>query len=223
MVVVEIMETRNRFTVDSAHCQRAEDELYEILKAQELRFATRWNESRVSRVTTKVAVIVGMGASVAGLVGVAALLYFDTRAWASQPHPLWLAVFAAFAVVFAFIPRLGAAIRAWSLRAADGRARRNAARGVRDARRMAPFAADYEYKTDVLTYARGKDDKWQFVWARPLGRFRERGRVVHGQSVSAVFRRPGSLLPSMIILNNDPAWTAQVLQDAGLDGTRWQR
>lgn len=210
------METRSRFTVDAAHCQRAEDELYEILKSQELGFATRWNESPVTRTTTKVAVAVGIGASLIGLLGVAALLYFDTRSWASQPHPIWLAVFAAFIAVFAFIPRLGAAIRAWSLRAADGRARRNAARGVRDARRMAPFDADYEYKTDVLTYARGKHGKWQFVWARPLGKFRDRGRVVHGQSVSVVFRRPGSLLPSVIILNNDPAWTAGILSDAGV-------
>jgi hypothetical protein len=210
------METRTRFTVDQDHCQRAEDELCEILKQQETGFVDRWNASPASRVTVKFATVVGMLLSFVGLVLVAALLYFDAQSWATQPHPVWLAVFAGFMMVFALVPRITARIRAWSRARAGRNARRHAQRGLGQARRLAPYEADYDYKRDLLVYSRGKDDQWQLAWSRSLGAFRERGIAIQGEAVTVLFRKPGSLLPSLLILQRDREWTAQILRDAGV-------
>ncbi len=52
---------------------------------------------------------------------------------------------------------------------------------------------------------------------------RERGFACQGDSVSVVFRRAKSLLPAIIILQQDAQWVTDVLQNAGLRAERQER
>ena len=157
-----------------------------------------------------------MAASLLGLLLVSALLYFDTTRWATQPEPWTIPLFIAFIAVFVFQPQLTARIGEWSLRQADKRARRHANKGLRQARKLAPYEADYDLKGDLLVYSRTKDGEWRFAWFQTLGKFRGRGIAIQGESITAVFDRPSSLMPSILILQRGRDWTGQVLQEVGV-------
>jgi len=80
---------------------------------------------------------------------------------------------------------------------------------------MVPFEADYDFKADVLTYARGKDDAWQHGWSRALKRF-QGGFAVQTDSTTVIFRRRTSLFPSVVILQESREWPSSVVRDAGI-------
>ena len=210
------METKTRFTVDAEHCRRAADELYDVLRVQERAFLARWPSARGMGATLKIARVVGMVFSLLGLLLVCSLLYYDTRRWATQP-PLWfIPLFIAFVAFFVFQPRIVAGIREWSLRSADRRARRHADKGLRAARNLAPFEADYDFKGDLLIYTRGRDDKWQLGWSRALARFRDGGVAVQMPSITVIFKRASSLVPAVVILQQGGDWTGEVLREGGV-------
>jgi hypothetical protein len=214
------METRARFTVDADHCQRAADELYGILRIQQRGFAERWNAARTTRVIIGVARWVGLIGSLLGLFIVGALLYFDTREWAVQPPVWYLPVFVAFFLFFAFTSRFVAGLHRWSYGRADKRARRQADRCVSQARRLAPYEAEFDFRGDLLLYLRGKEGVWQLAWSRLLGKFREKGLAVQAERVTVVFKRPKSLEPAVVILHRDRDWAASILQHAGITVSR---
>jgi hypothetical protein len=210
------METKTRFTVDSAHCQRAADELYEVLLAQERAFLARWHAARGMGAIVKIARVVGFVASLLGLVLISPLLYFDTTSWATQPPPWTIALFIAFAAFFVFQPRIATGIREWSLRSADKRARRHADKGLRMARNLAPFEADYDLKGDLLIYTRGGKDQWQLGWSQALAKFRVGGVAVQMPSITVIFKRSSSLMPAVLILQQGRDWTGEILRDVGV-------
>ena len=210
------METKTRFTVDLDHCRRAADELYDIFRAQERVFVARWRLEGRLRVVVKIARALGMMLSLLGLILVCTLRFFDTRSWSTQPALWYIPLFLAFIVVMVFQPQLAARVREWSQRRSDNQARRLADKRLRAARRLAPYEADYDLKGDLLIYTRCKDGEWRLAWFRALGKYRARGLAVQADSITAVFRRPSSLVPSILILQSDRDWTGQVLREAGV-------
>jgi hypothetical protein len=214
------METRARFIVDADHCQRAADELYGILRTQQLGFTQRWNTARTTRVVSGVARWVGLIGSLSGLALVGALLYFDTQEWAVQPSAWYLPMFAAFFVFFVFTPRVVVGLQRWSFGFADKRVRRVADRCVREARRLAPYEAEFDFRGDLLIYLRGKDGVWNLAWSRMVSKFRERGLAIQGESVTVLLKRPTSLGAAIVILHRDRDWTASILEHAGITVSR---
>jgi hypothetical protein len=87
---------------------------------------------------------------------------------------------------------------------------------VRAARRLVPFELDYDLKGDLLVYSRGKDGAWRLVWHRVLRKFQPHGLAVQSASVTAIFRRPSSLVPSVVILQQSREWPATVLREIGI-------
>jgi hypothetical protein len=210
------METKTRFMVDAAYCQRAADELNAILREQERAFVTRWHSSKLTGAVVKTARVAGMLLAVLGLALCVALRYFDTRSWSTQPSLWFIPIFVAFIPVFLFQPAIERRVLEWSLGRADRRARRNAERAVHAARRLAPFAADYDLKGDLLVYSRGKDGAWRLAWSRMLGKFQPRGLAIQSASITVLFRRRSSLIPSLVILQQNPEWPASVLHEIGI-------
>jgi hypothetical protein len=210
------MESRIRFVVDAAHCQRATDELSAILSQQERAFLSRFDFRVPAKALLQTARVIGILASICGLGLCAVRLYFDSSSWTARSNMLLLLFFVTCSLIFAYQPWLVRRTWEWSFRGADRRARRHAERLVRVASRMAPFEADYEFKSDVLTYARGKDNAWHKGWSRPLKRFQARGLAVQAASVTVIFRKRTSFLPSVVILHEDREWPASVMRDAGI-------
>lgn len=211
------METKVRFSVDAEHCRRATEDLYEILRTQERAFLDRWHQARSSRAVVAVARWMGLVASVLGLFLVGALLYFDTRDWATQPSFWFIPLFVASIALFVFLPRIAVGVRAWSVGRADRRARRQANRYLRQAEKLVPFEAEFDFRGDLLIYTRAKvGGVWQLAWSRMLSKYRQRGLAIQAQNITAIFRRSTSLQPSMLILHRDRDWTGSILQDAGV-------
>lgn len=215
------MEANTQFTVDAAHCQRAEDELYAMLLRQDVTFAARWQagSSSVSNVGLKILRAGGILVSLLGIGLSLAFFILGTPEWAVPPDPWFLLFFCAGLVFFWWIPRfvpsLQASVKAWARRVSEKSCRRHAQRFVRDARRFAPFEAHYDFKDSLLTYSREKDGR-HIVWQRNLLKYRDRGLAVRGANVTAIFRRPGSFYPPMVILQDRSDWLTRVLQDAGI-------
>jgi len=214
------METKARFTVDTDHCQRAADELCEIIRVQQRGFVERWNTARTTRVVIGVARWVGLIACLLAFLLIGALLYFDTREWATQPPVWYLPVFAGLFLFFVFTPRVVVGLQRWSFGRADKRARRMADKCLSQARRLAPYEAEFDFRGDLLLYLRGREGVWKLAWSRALGKFRERGVAVQAESVTALFSRPKSLGPAVVILHRDREWTASILQHAGITVSR---
>lgn len=159
----------------------------------------------------------GLVASVLGLFLVGALLYFDTRDWATQPSFWFIPLFVASIALFVFLPRIAVGVRAWSVGRADRRARRQANRYLRQAEKLVPFEAEFDFRGDLLIYTRAKvGGVWQLAWSRMLSKYRQRGLAIQAQNITAIFRRSTSLQPSMLILHRDRDWTGSILQDAGV-------
>jgi hypothetical protein len=213
------METNTRFTVDATHCQRAEDELYAMLLRQDVAFAARWQSGPAANVVFKIARVAGLLASLTGVALTLAFLVLGSPSWAVPPDPWYLPIFGAALVFFLVLPRirpsLQASVRAWAQRVSEKSCRRHAQRMVRDARRFAPFDAHYACKGSLLVYSREKDSQ-KIVWRRDLLKYRQRGLALRGTSVTAIFRRPGSFYPSVVILQDSSDWLTHVLQDAGI-------
>ena len=219
----QAMEANNRFIVDAAHCQRAEDELYAMLLRQDAAFAARFQFKPMGNVLFKVARAAGIVASLLGIALTLAFLVLGSPSWAVPPDPWYLPVFSAGFVFFWFAhrlqPSLQSGIRAWGERTSERSCRRGAARCVRDARRLAPFDAHYEVKDSLVVYSREKDGR-RIVWRRDLSKYRTRGLALRGTSVTAIFRRPGSFYPSVVILHDSSDWLTRVLQDTGINSSQ---
>lgn len=213
------MEANTRFTVDAAHCQRAEDELYAMLLRQDEAFATRWQVSAAGDFVFKIARAAGVLVSLLGLALTLTFLVLGSPAWAVPPDPWSLPLFGAGLVFFCLLPRIRPSLQAstweWARRLSEKSCRRHAQRCVRDARRFAPFDAHYDFNGSLLVYSREKDSR-QIVWRRDLLKYRDRGFALRGASVTVIFRRPGSFSPSLVILQDSSDWLTRVLQDTGI-------
>lgn len=215
------MEANIRFTVDASHCQRAEEELYAMLLRQDLAFAARWQAgfSSIGNVGFKILRAAGILVSLLGLALTLTFYVLGTPEWAVPPAPWCLPFFGASLVFFCWMPRLRPALQssvgAWARRVSENSCRRHAQRFVRNARRFAPFEAHYDFNGSLLTYSRDKDGR-RIVWQRDLRKYRDRGLAVRGANVTAIFRRPGSFFPPMVILQDSPDWLTPVLQEAGI-------
>jgi hypothetical protein len=73
------MEANTRFTVDTAHCQRAEDELYAMLLRQDVAFAARAQFRPASNFVFKMARAAGLLASLFGIALTLAFLVLGLR------------------------------------------------------------------------------------------------------------------------------------------------
>ena len=206
------MNAHCRFTVDTALCDRAVDDLYAILRYQEFAFIERWYSGWFATTGIKALRIVG---GLLSLFGLALCLLFALAEplLLGDPRTLFAIVaFVGFVAVFFYIDRLHPTMKAWSLARADKRSRRHADKLVSIARKLAPFEANFDLQGDLLVYSRGKNDAWIEAWNRKLGKFRRRGLAMHTANVTAVFRRPRSLFPSIVILRDGSDWLSQALQ-----------
>ena len=210
------MESRIRFVVDAAHCERASAALTQILRSRaefraKQRYAAWWNPR-----LAKWARIFALVTAVFGLAVTLSLRLFDTSDWARPPSAWFIPVFSAFIVFMLLQPRLEGPLRDWSFRVASLGIGRTVARVMREASRLAPFEADYELKGDLMVYCRGKDANWRLGWSRNLGKIRPGGHAVQAESLTVLFRKPTSVLPWAVILQQGREWPAAVMQELGI-------
>ena len=209
-------ELQFRFAVDAAHCDRAAQGMRLMAQYQYRTLASRYAGAgwlqRCQRGARKVAPALALLVLATGL--------FAIREACTDPahHVLW---FVLAAILFA------EALALWLLpRRADGltlRLRRwfetgfgdRAAARLRKTRLAVPFEAVYDLRGDLLTYCRIENGQWTQLWHRKLAKFRPRGVALRTPGLLAIFRRPGHVMPAMIILTAQDDAVAAAIRALG--------
>jgi hypothetical protein len=194
-------ELQFRCQVDAAHCDRAAQGMRLMAQYQYRTLARRYAESgwlqRCQRGARRVAPALALLVLATGLFA----------AWQACTDPSHRVLWFALAAIL-----LAEALALWLLpRRADGVARRlrrgfetrfghRAAARLRKARQAAPFEAVYDLRGDLLTYCRVQDGQWTQLWHRKLAGFRPRGVALRTPGLLAIFRKPGHVMPAVIML-----------------------
>ena len=109
------------------------------------------------------------------------------------------------------VERIRAGIREWFARFFGNRV----AVMMRKTQRAAPFEAVYDLRGDLLTYARIEKGHWTQRWHRNLDKFRSRGVVLQAPGLLAIFRKPGTVVPVMIVLITEDGGMAAAIRALG--------
>lgn len=84
------------------------------------------------------------------------------------------------------------------------------------ARKVVPYVAEYRIKGDLVTFYRGQENgNSHQVWSKHI-----KGYAVLGESVTLSFRKPTSLVPTMLILYENNEVMESVLKDIEMPYTR---
>ena len=194
--------------VDTALIDRVEQECFQILYQQRVAYNTRWVTSRL--LTRSLAFLrwAGLVLSLLGVfISVFYLLYPSTcpRWYLAE---LFLAFFIGAAVLFYYLARIEAWYLSMLKKAGRGGSKRMARRLVARARKAVPYVAEYNVKGDLITYYRGKEGgKGQQAWSKRI-----KGFAIVGETVTLLFRKPTSIVPTMLILYDNSEALESVLQ-----------
>jgi len=197
--------------VDSEQLDRVEQECSELLYQQRLSYNERWYSSLLF--TRGILFLRGLGLSLS-LIGIALNVYYLIDP-GSCPRWLfaeaYLLFFVVMGVFFYVLPRIQARIHARFKTAGRRGSQKLARRMVAQARKLLPFDAKVELTGDLISYSRGKDGQWKQIWSR-----KPKGFAVLGRNVALLFRKPTSLIPTMLVLHRDPEAMEPVLKHLGL-------
>jgi len=199
-----VLKTR----IDKALLDQVEVECFEMLYQQRLLYNERWLSALLFIKTHSVLRLLGLVLSMLGvLLSVFYLVY-------PSACPKWffaeayLLLFILSGVLFYYLPRIQAGYHAWFKKAGKRGCQKLARRLIAGARKQVPFDAKYQITGDLIRYSRGKDGQWQQAWSR-----KAKGFALLGQNVTLLFRKPTSLIPTMIILHHDCDAMESVLKD----------
>lgn len=84
--------------------------------------------------------------------------------------------------------------------------RRYSRRMLKQAKRNAPFLAEYDFRHDLVNYMRVTGDTVSMIWSRKI-----KGVAVLGKNFTVFFKTPQTPYPTMIILCHDEAGLRQYL------------
>lgn len=183
--------------IDAEFLDRAEEELYQILIERRMAFITRWYSGVFFTRIRPLLRTVGLVLSVMGIgLCLVALLLSPNWCPAFFQAELFLVLFVFLGLLFYFMPVFEMRMKAWSETNALKNCRKMAVRCVRDARKQAPFEAEYKVENNKIVYSRVKGEDLQQVWSRPL-----KGIAAHGETATLIFRKEKSILPAMVILH----------------------
>lgn len=197
--------------VNASLLDRVEQECYQILYQQRLAYNERWYSS--VPVTTALPVLrrVGLLLSLLGIVLSVFYLVYPSACPRWYLAELFLLFFVAAALSFYVLARIEVRYISSMKQAGSRGCMRMARRLVSKARKIVPYVAEYSVKGDLLTYFRGmENDRWLQVWSRRI-----KGFAIMGETVTLLFRKPTSIVPTMLILHDNNEAVEPILK--GLD------
>ena len=197
-------ELQFRLKVDAAHCDRAAQGLRLMAQYQYRCLVHRYEANawvkQAQRGLRKLLPLLMVAVIIAG----AAAIWLGCTNGPSGHVFFWLAAILFLeALALWLLPRRADRIAA-SLRNTSERyfGNRVAAR-MRKTRRTAPFEGVYDLRGDLLTYSRIEHGQWTPRWHRHLDKFKHRGVALHAPGVLTIFKKPGSVVPAILILTAD--------------------
>lgn len=193
------MKIRN--SIDHTLIDRAEEESYQILFNQNLSYANRWN-SKVRPILRRIGIslcLIGIVISLFGIVIVRNNIQCSYYLRASTtPLILYALSFVIILVIYYISPKSKKSISNWHKKIYDISCKRTARSCVKNAKKLAPFEAEYDIEDELISYYRWHGNIKTHVWSRKL-----RGVAIHGTSVTLFFKKWTSVSPIMVILHQD--------------------
>lgn len=193
------MKIRN--SIDHKLIDRAEAESYQILLNQNLSYANRWN-SKVRPILRRFGIslcLMGIVISLFGIVIVRNNIKCSFYLGASTtPLVLYALIFVLILIFYYILPKSKNSISNWHKNIYAISCKRTARSCVKNAKKLAPFEAEYDIDGELISYYRWSDDSKTFVWSRKL-----KGVAIHGTSVTLLFKKWTSVSPTMVILHQD--------------------
>lgn len=202
--------------VDSALLYKVEQECFQILYQQRLLYNERWYSSDFLNKTRSIARLVGMSASIFGVIFSVFYLVYPSSCPKWFFAELALLFFIGTTLLFYYLPRLEARIISRMKKAGSNSCKRMARRFMSKARKSVSYVAEYNIKGDFITFIRGKENgNSQQVWSKRI-----KGYAILGENVTLSFRKPTSLVPTMLILYENNEVMESVLKDTEIPYTR---
>jgi hypothetical protein len=227
MKVTHVQVSSVRYPIDAEFCRCATDELTHILELQDRKFASHFEvfQDAVSRSKfVRVGRLVCVLLAILGFALCVFALTIDSSGGWTRPERWFIGPFVALGLfswyalpglsecVYRRTSGLRERIRHWSTASSAASCRKAALKIMTASTALAPYETEYVIEGSMLRASRSKNDASQPAWHRDLARYRKKGLAVSGVSVTAIFRRPGSLVPSACVLHADPDWVRETLR-----------
>ena len=194
--------------VDSALLDQVEQECYQILFQQRLRYNDRIHSSPLLLLPLSFLRLAGLVASIIGIILSVFYLVYPGSCPKWFYTELFLLFFIGSAVLFYFLPRLQARYIARMKQAGRKGCKRMARRYVSRGRKRVPYEIEYTIRGDLITAFRGKEDSWKQAWSTRL-----KGFAIMGKTVTLLFRKPNSIVQKMLIIHENSDALESVLKD----------
>jgi hypothetical protein len=209
-------ELQFRIQVDQAHCDRAAQGLRAMAMHQYLGLTRRYeNIGWYRRTRTGLRVVAPLlGVLVFGFGWVvAALAAVEPRSRVVLYTLAAVLFLEAVALVLApfYADRVHDGLRARFARFFGDRA----ARRMRKTRQAAPFEGVYDLRGDLLTYSRIENGQWSMKWHRKLDKLKPRGVALRTPGLLVIFRKPGHVVPAILVLLADDGAMATAIEALG--------
>lgn len=176
--------------------QTIEPELVRLFQSRILQKINRIETSRWRKILMLVAYLVILVSIFVGLGLGLGLVFFDQSICRSQTINVFILIIFSFLLyLFRSYKSFNRLITPDYQKSSLKTARRLANLSIKQAKIMAPYVAEYEYKNDVVSYYRIKDDVVNFAWSRKMPTIK-----VEGKGFILFFKKENSISPSIIIL-----------------------
>ena len=198
--------------VNSGLLDLVEQECHKILLHQRQRFDEWWYSSALFTIVFPILRLAGLVLCVAGIALCLYFLFYQNVCPKNFSPGLYLLLFSLGCIFFYFLPDLNTRVIKVMRNVSANGSRSMAHRLVSKARKLAPFIADYNFRGDLVTYYRARDDDWQQVWSRRMS-----GYAFLDKHVTLFFRKPTSLQPIMLIFYDNSDMMVSVLKGTGME------
>ena len=197
-------ELQFRLKVDAAHCDRAAQGLRLMAQYQYRCLVRRYEDiAWLKKAQRGIRKFLPLLVTVV-VIAAGAAIWMGCTSGSSGHIYFWLAAILLLeALALWLLPRraegIGARVRASCERYFGNRL---AAR-MRKTRQAAPFEAVYDLRGDLLAYSRIENGRWTPRWHRHLDKFKPRGVALQTPGLLTIFKKPGSVVPVILILTAD--------------------
>ncbi len=201
------------FNVNLEFLDEAEKQIFDILLKQRLSHNERWSNKPtfikvkpILRIGGLVLSIFGAALCIASVLGKANWSLFSLR------PEIYIIFFTISGVLFYFLPHCEIKIEGWVRNLSIKSCKKLSAKSVVNAKKQAPYKAEYNIKGGSISYYREKDGEVNLVWTRKL-----KGVSIQGDFATIVFKKWTSFIPKIVILHDNSEVIGRLLNEQKIE------
>lgn len=202
-----------RFDVNVEFLDEAEKQIFQILLKQRLSYNERWFNKAIFIKIKPILRMVGLILSVFGvmLCGISILGGARWRLFSMSPDIL-IIFFIVSWLFFYLLSRFEILMKGWIQNISTNGCKKLSAKSISNARKQAPYKADYDIKGGSISYYREKDDELKLAWTRKL-----KGVAIQSDFATIIFKKWTSFVPAIVILHKDYEIIGRALIEQKID------